>query len=186
MKFYEENGKYYSSLCNTSIDNVEGFDPEILESDRGWVLHHRLELEDKFGNPRDEEVSAWVLMRLGLYYNRPASELLWVRKGEHATMHNKLRKREAWNKGKTNIYDDETRKNISDTLKEYYKNNPKTVSEETKKKMSESNKGKPHPWNKEYGWYNNGKIEMKCKQNEVPLGFTKGRLTKEMRNNGNK
>lgn len=83
------------------------------------------------------------------------------------------------NKGKHRT--DEQKRRMSEAEKG--ENNPfygRQHSAETKKKISESNKGKPS-WNKglKLGtngthWYNNGKINVKAK--ECPDGFVKGRL----------
>ena len=83
------------------------------------------------------------------------------------------------NKGKHRT--EEQRKRMSDTMKG--ENNPfygRQHSNETKRKISESKKGKPS-WNKgkKLGsngthWYNNGEINVKAKK--CPEGFVKGRL----------
>ena len=82
--------------CCEPLENVEGYN-EALTSEEMYVIHHRL--EDK-GISRDE------LITLGLYYKRPAKELVWMKDSEHKSHHVKLlsdeqlKKRGESNKGK--------------------------------------------------------------------------------------
>jgi hypothetical protein len=56
---------------------------------------------------------------------------------------NSNRGKKAWNKGKIGIFSEESKKKISDGLREYYKKHP--VSEEERKKRSLRIQGKNHP-----------------------------------------
>ncbi len=71
-------------------------------------------------------------------------------KGELLKRNGKLKGKEPWNKGKTNIYSIETRNNISESLKgsiPWNKGMVGVYSHETIKKMSNTKKGNI-PWNK--------------------------------------
>lgn len=100
---------------------------DLLET---WHIHHRKE---------DEGYSVKELVDLGLYYDRPASELIFLTKSEHASLHNKGEKSHMYGKH----HSDETKKKISEAHKG--EKNPfygKSHSEKTRRKMSEAKKGK--------------------------------------------
>ena len=154
------NFRKVKRFCNEDISLIENYDKAISDSNQTWHCHHRRELE----------TSRKQLIENNEYYNRPASELIFLTKSEHMSLHHK----------------------------------GKQLTEETKHKMSESNKGKNKgktPWNKgkttwmkgkhlseehklkigEYSkmshWFNNGIAEVFVK--ECPEGFVKGRLKRK-------
>lgn len=138
-------------------------------------------------------------MKFGLYFKRPASELVFLTKGEHKGLHNSSkpgtmlgkkhsesakRKMSLAHKGKSTYW------SIGNT---YWLGRHHT--EEAKKKMSDAHKGKPS-WNKGIKpsseslqkmkqahlgkrWWNNGKVEVN--QKECPVGFVRGRLVHKPR-----
>lgn len=171
------NYKYYKRYCK-DIENVENFEKAAADNFKGWQLHHILETHNSDGERRLVDITASELVKLGMYYNRPAEELIFLTSREH----------NAFNKGKPKS--EETRKKLSEAHK------GKQFSEEHKKKLSESKKGEN---NSMYGkkhseearkkmgnchkgntntkgmhWYNNGKINKLCY--ECPEGYVPGRL----------
>lgn len=174
----------WSDLCREPISKIEGYD-EMIGSNEKYVIHHRLETHDKWGNKRDESIPSWVLKRLGLYYYRPASELIFISISEHKKLHQtgckfsdetkakmSARRKGAtpWNKGKTGIYTDEVRKSISESVKANWRNGtykPKPLTEEHKQKIKEDKIGRKH--------YTNGIVEIFIK-GECPEGFRPGRI----------
>lgn len=66
--------------CCEDISSIENYAAAVADKENVWECHHRL--EDK-GISRDE------LKTLGLYYKRPASELIFLTKEEHLKLHNK-------------------------------------------------------------------------------------------------
>jgi hypothetical protein len=93
----------------TEIENYE----EALKDDfHGWICHHRLELTlyGEFAHTPQE------LERLGMYYNRPAFELIFLRRKEHQAIHNK---------GNKGHFSQSRRKNMSTSIKRVM-NNPET------------------------------------------------------------
>lgn len=174
----------WSDFCREPISEIEGYDGMINSNDN-YVLHHRLETHDRWGNKRDEPVPMWVLKRLGLYYYRPASELIFITNSEHWKLHQTGRKVSdetrakmsalkkgytPWNKGKTGVYTDEARKAISESVKANWRNGiykPKPLTEETKQKLRECKIGRKH--------YTNGIVEIFIK-GECPEGFWPGRI----------
>jgi hypothetical protein len=57
----------------------------------GWVRHHRLETHTSDGFLRSVQLSKAELIALDMYYNRPAKELIWLKAGEHRTVHGNLK-----------------------------------------------------------------------------------------------
>lgn len=79
---------YPNDYCREDISLIENYE-EAVNSRELWVCHHRLETHDKWGNPRNREdfIDTKTLRALKLYYMRPASELIFMRKEEHNRLH---------------------------------------------------------------------------------------------------
>lgn len=155
-------------------ENIENYDKAAADNFKGWDCHHRLETHNSDGERRLVDITRDELLALGMYYGRPANELIFLRKSEHRLLHQKgkhlseetrKKMREA-KKGKHRS--EETRKKLSEA------NKGKKLSEETKNKMSEAAKGNKNT--KGMHWFNNSKINTMAK--ECPPGFIPGRLRK--------
>lgn len=154
-----------NKICE-GYKSIENYKKAISDNTKTWVCHHRLETHFSDGTPRPNNayISREELIALDMYYNRPSEELIFLTREEHNTLH----------KHPTNI------KTIGSSGKHW------TLSEETKKKQSESwKKGHPNASfysslsgkkNKGKHWYNNGIIQVTAF--ECPEGFTSGRLHK--------
>ena len=138
--------------------SIENYDRAATDNFKGWHCHHRLETHNSDGIRRDVDISHKELKALGMYYNRPANELIFLTTREH----------NAFNKGKHPT--EETRNKLREANKGRQPMLGKHHSEETRKKMSEAHKDKM----KGKHWYNNGKINVRVK--ECPKGFVPGRL----------
>ena len=70
-------------FCRDSIDRIENYDRAVEDKSKTWVLHHRLELtiDGQFALSRND------LIRMGMYYHRPAFELIFLDKSQHMRMH---------------------------------------------------------------------------------------------------
>ena len=136
-------------------ENIENYEMAAADNFKGWHCHHRLETHKPDGKRRVVDIPYKELKALGMYYNRPAEELIFLTTREH----------NAYDKGKPKS--EETKKKMSEARK------GKPKSEETKKKMSEAHKGK-NIWTKCMHWYNDGEINIRAK--ECPEGFIPGRL----------
>ena len=136
------------------IENVENYEKAAADDFKSWECHHRLETHNSDGERRLVDITFEELIALCMYYHRPASELIFLTKGEHYSLHNKgkpkseehKRKISEAKKGKkSGIYgkklSEESKAKISEA------NKGKHHSEETKRKISEAHKGKPS-WNK--------------------------------------
>lgn len=116
------NWKQAKKYCCDKISLIENYDKAKRDLLETWHIHHRKE---------DEGYSKQDLIALGMYYERPASELIFLTRKEHVSLHSKgVPKSE------------ETRRKISEAnkgVKNYMYG--KHHSKKTKKKMSESKKG---------------------------------------------
>ena len=193
----------YKQYCKNYQD-IENYEKAKKDGFKGWECHHRLETHTPDGIRRDVDISHKELKALGMYYNRPASELIFLtvkehnafkkgrrhsdeaknkmreaKKGKKLSEETKNKMREA-KKGKH--HSDETRKKLSEA--NIGEKNPfygKHHSEETKKKLSEARKNISEETKKKMGeankgtrWYNDGKINKRAK--ECPKGFVPGML----------
>lgn len=191
----------YKQYCK-DFENIENYQKAKADNFKGWDCHHRLETWTSDGERRAVDITAAELIALGMYYNRPASELIFLRKCEHTALRKvssatrkkiseakkgkpkseeTKKKLSVANKGKH--HSEETRRKISEAAR--------NMSAETRKKMSEAHKGKPGGMkgkhhseesrkklgaaNRETRWYNNGEINIRAKM--CPKGFVPGRIS---------
>ena len=132
-----ENQKHnWHTFCSEPLELVENYQQAKADNFAGWCIHHRLEIQ-----PDGTRVSRQELKDKNLYYGRPASELVFMKVGEHSALHST---------GNTNMkgrtLSAETRKKLSESLI------GRTLSEEHRKKLSMSFKG----LYKGTRWWNNG------------------------------
>lgn len=168
------NKKRVRSYCSEDISLIENYDKAIADTTQIWHCHHRREI--------DENKSTKELVDEGLYYKRPAYELIFLTPSEHRSLHMKGEKNPFFKKQ----HSIETREKLSVMRR------GKKLSAETREKMSEAQKGgKNHFFGKQHSdetkdkirnaikgchFWNNG-VEMKyCKECPGPewkLGMIK-------------
>lgn len=172
--------KTVRKFCCEDISLIENYELAINDITQTWDCHHRRGIKEQ------------NLREIGEYYHRPASELIFITRSEHISIHkkgipnglaaekngmfgkhhseeskNKMSESHKgqipWMKGK--------RHTLESKLKNSNAHKNKRMSEYTKQKMSESRTGKR--------WINNGII---CKQlsknEELPEGWVFGRTPK--------
>ena len=136
---------------------IENYDKAMADTTQTWVCHHRLETHNSDGELRLVPLSLKELKALDMYYQRPPEELIFMARSDHASLHN------ICNKQWTKLRDAKI---------------GKPLSEETKKKISNTLTGRKNPEHskrmKGRHWYNNGIISVN--RNECPPGFVPGRL----------
>lgn len=121
-----------------------------------WDCHHRLEIDENKTQPQ--------LKAEGRYYNRPASELIFIPESEHHKLHMS---------GKN--FTAEHRRKMSESLKgkpSWHKG--KKLSIEHRRVLSEAHKGQCQGM----VWVNNGKICKRVYPNEIPNGYVRGKKIK--------
>lgn len=75
------NERCAKSYCSEDISLIENYALAIVDNTQTWDCHHRGEILPcgRF-SPND-------LTKFGLYFNRPASELIFLTKAEHTRLH---------------------------------------------------------------------------------------------------
>ena len=139
---------YNKRFCKEP-EKIENYEKALADNFKGWECHHRKGVDI----PREK------LKALGMYYNRPADELIFLKNSEHRFLHHK---------GKQ--FSEEHKNKLSEAHKGNIPWNKgkkvKKFSEEHKKKLSLQKTGRH--------WFNNGKISIM--RFECPDGFIPGRL----------
>ena len=170
----------YKRYCK-NIENVENYEKALADNFVGWCLHHRLQTWTSDGERRLVNISADELKSLGMYYNRPAEELLFMRVEDHISLHQKGKQGEF--KGRHHSV--KTKKRLSKARRGM------TFSKEWRERMSEAHKGikrsevardKTSKALKGRHWFNNGKENKFCY--ECPDGFVPGYIYKKPFVNG--
>ena len=72
-------------LCK-DITKIENYEIALNDKTASYVCHHRLEIREVLG--RVVYISSRELMGLGLYYNRPPEELIFLERKYHRHLHN--------------------------------------------------------------------------------------------------
>ena len=127
MKAYNEAHREdkLERYCSDT-ENVENYELAKADDFVDWDIHHRLETHNSDGERRPVDLSRAELIALGTYYGRPASELIFLKHGDHMSLHNN---------GKP--FSDETRAKLRAAWK-----HRAPVSAETRAKQSAARKGK--------------------------------------------
>lgn len=73
--------KSAEKYCCESVSKIENYTEAVSDKKVVWHCHHKLELCD------GQELSKKTLLKHGLYYNRPAEELIFLRPGDHMLLH---------------------------------------------------------------------------------------------------
>ena len=161
----------YKQYCKNYQD-IKNYEKAKADNFKNWQCHHILETHTSDGERRLVDITAAELIALGMYYNRPSSELIFLTIKEHNALHHKgkhlpeetRKKLSEVNKGKK--MSEESRRKNSESHKGNSYRLGKHHSEETRRKLREANKG--------MRFFNNGKINTMAK--ECPDGFVPGRL----------
>lgn len=69
-----------SRYCCEPLDQIENYSAAVSDKERTWHCHHRLETEGA-------KLSMQWLVKKGLYYNRPAAELIFLTPEDHKRIH---------------------------------------------------------------------------------------------------
>lgn len=110
------NTRVTKRYCREDFSLIENYNEAVNDLTQTWDCHHRLEIQNEKAVLRSD------LIKQGLYYHRPAEELIFLTHNEHIALHktgkyNHSYGKDPWNKGKTGVYSEETKQKISNTLK---------------------------------------------------------------------
>lgn len=94
------NFKYASRFCKEDMSLIENYEQAANDKTQTWDCHHRLEIE--------LNLSRQELKDRNLYYDRPASELIFLTHSDHMKLHKSRR-----------TVTEETKKKQGDARKKY-------------------------------------------------------------------
>lgn len=137
----KKDGTPYSNCYCITPELIENYDKAIADTTQPWDCHHRLETHTSDGERRLVDISRAELIALGVYYDRPHEELIFLTKSEHQYLHNVGKPSHIKGMHRS----EETKRRISESNKGKHHigyNKGKQFSEEWKLKLSESHKGK--------------------------------------------
>lgn len=146
----------------SEVEQIENYEKAKLDNFKGWHCHHRLETHNSDGQERLVFITSKELKALGMYYNRPPEELIFMTSSEHLKLHtsgthnafsgkhltDEHKRKAVATRMKNGSYkhSEEYKRKMSERLKgEKHPLYGKHRSEETKRKLSEANKGKKRP-----------------------------------------
>ena len=127
----KKNGTPYKSCYCRQPELIENYSKAIADNSEIWACHHRLETHNSDGERRLVDILGTELIALDLYYDRPPEELIFLTQSEHMRLH-RIGKPGAM---KDKHHSEETKRKMSES----HKGKPK--SEEHKRKLSEAHKG---------------------------------------------
>lgn len=127
----KKDGTPYKSCYCRQPELIENYSKAIADNSEIWACHHRLETHNSDGERRLVDILGTELIALDLYYDRPPEELIFLTQSEHMRLH-RIGKPGAM---KDKHHSEETKRKMSES----HKGKPK--SEEHKRKLSEAHKG---------------------------------------------
>lgn len=74
--------------CCEQISDIEGYAEAIADTEKVWECHHRIEVQNGHTVFTKKD-----LIEKGLYFHRPACELIFLHPSEHATLHRTFERR---------------------------------------------------------------------------------------------
>lgn len=163
--------EYVKRYCNEDVSLIENYDKAILDNTQIWICHHRYEIQN------GTSISIKELKEKNLYWNRPAKELIFLTRSEHARLHGVnmsdktriklgLKSKESWKDNKTRRIQASI---VGHSMKGKIIKTPEQckLNSEARKKYYKTHKIK---------WFNNGKVAVRSEQ--CPKGFIPGMLYK--------
>ena len=117
-------------FCKDDYTKIENYELAKADNFKDWCIHHILELtlDNEYAHSRAD------LIRMGMYYNRPYFELIFLKRSEHQILHNKNRKVGGWKLQFT----EEHKNKLSESMKGNLNSVGRIITTATKDKIRES------------------------------------------------
>ena len=80
-------GKKVKTFCK-NLQLIENYEKAAADTSQTWDCHHRLETHTSDGERRDIDITEKELQALGMYFDRPPEELIFLTAKEHKQLHN--------------------------------------------------------------------------------------------------
>lgn len=87
-------GKNVQQYCSEDISHIENYTIAHLDTTQMWECHHRLET--------DADINEAQLKFENRYYNRPASELIFLTRTAHKALHKRHIEQQIFNRKQEN------------------------------------------------------------------------------------
>lgn len=87
LKWQRNNTTMFAFCISEEIEEIENYKVAKEDDFKGWNIHHRLETHNSDGEKRIVNLTVEELKELGMYFNRPAKELIFLTRSEHAKLH---------------------------------------------------------------------------------------------------
>ena len=161
------NEKQAKKYCREDINKIAGYAEAIADTTQTYICHHRN--AEPFTGFCTED-----LKKMNMYYSRPASELKFVTRSEHRSIHNKEHGNPMYGKHLKDVYKPDVYKHWkhkhSDAFAKLNKSRIGVQLTEThKQKLSNNSSGRM--------WFTNGVVNKFTRT--CPVGFVKGMIRKE-------
>ena len=114
------NVRHAKEFCSGDITEIENYEVAVNDVNETWDIHHRLELH----HDNSTRFTREALKRLDLYYNVEPDKLIFLKRKEHLQMHKKG-------------------KSITENQR---LNRPKKFTEEHKRNIGLTSKGRKMPF----------------------------------------
>ena len=102
------------AYCCEDISKIENYEQAVNDKTQTWQCHHK--------NGIDLKLTRAELKSMGLYFNRPANELVFMTVSDHAKLHqNNLSEKQKQEKS------ERSRKAITKVNKTYWKNRKQSI-----------------------------------------------------------
>lgn len=163
------NEKQARKYCREDITLIENYAEAVADKSRTWICHHR-NAEPFTG------FCAADLKKMNMYLQRPASELKFVTRREHRSIHNKGNGNPMYGKHLKDVYKPDVYERMKQLRSSAFTKLNKSrigipLNEVHKQKISRNSAGRM--------WFTNGVVNKFART--CPEGFVKGRIMKSMK-----